>query len=205
MNNWIIFSFKKTSPFPKMAKAYNIGKLKQLIDLNGESINFEIQFRVTSQNKEPFDLLVVSQTELDNNPNIPYKRVENGEITGQVMQNKNVYQNYFLILRADNPCVCNVEINKKELPKTQIVPEMKVVPPPPKTEGMNWTKILFFGAVIIVGGICLYWFSRKTPSSPDLADSTGEIPKMNFSMTPVRTVAPATNSLLDRLKNLQLS
>ena len=98
-------------------KTYSVSKVKQLIDLNGDSVNFEINFRVSSHNKEPFDILVVDQSTLDSDPDLQYKSVTNGTISGKVRGDKNVYENHFIILKASNPCECDVEIEKTELPE----------------------------------------------------------------------------------------
>lgn len=134
-----------------------LSKVKQLVDLNGDSVNFEIKFRVSTKNKEPFDLLVVDQTTLDNNPALEYKKITEGEISGSIVQDKNIYQNYFLILKADTPCECMVEIQKKELPKT-ILP---VVETRPKIveESNKWMFIV--GGVVIAGLIWYLFFNKK--------------------------------------------
>jgi hypothetical protein len=96
---------------------YSIGKIKQLIDLNGDTVNFEIDFNVESESGESFDAVVVDQSTLDNNK-IEYKKAENGKLSGTITNDKNVYQNYFLILKADKDINCKVSISKKELPRT---------------------------------------------------------------------------------------
>ena len=96
-------------------KTYTVSKVKQLIDLNGDSINFDITFKVTSRKGEPFQILVVDQSTLDNNTELKYKTITNGSISGKIQQNKNIYQNHFLILRSENPCECDVEIHKTDL------------------------------------------------------------------------------------------
>lgn len=156
-------------------KTYSISNVKQLIDLNGPSTNFDITFKVVSHNKEPFDILVVDQTTLDNNPNLQYKKADKGEISGSLKHDKNVYQNYFLILRADKPCNCDVEIIKKDLPKVPQPQQMNTQQPqiqpqlvnthPPKEDGFNWMKILIVIAVVAIGGFTLYWLSKKKSSS----------------------------------------
>ena len=103
-------------------KTYNLSKIKQLIDLNDASVNFDVWFRATSKNGAPFDILVVDQTTLDNSPELPYKKANNGQMEGSMIQDKNVFQNYFIVLKADQPCECEVEIIKKELPRTQDIP-----------------------------------------------------------------------------------
>lgn len=149
---------------------HQVGKIKKLIDLNGDTTNFDITFRVASRNKEPFDILVVDQTTLDNSPSLEYKRVDTGSISGNVVQDKNVYQNYFIILKADAPCECEVEIVKKELPKTQQPPPQAIQQPVPTSSsqrkkgenGFSWIKILLIVGTIAALGIGLYLYSKKS-------------------------------------------
>jgi len=138
-------------------KTYSVGKIKQLIDLNGESTNFDAQFRIVSKNKEPFDILVVDQTTLDNNPNLEYKKAD-GEISGNIVHDKNVYQNYFIILKADQPCECEVEISKKELPKTTVMPVQNSPTQTKKSENtFSWVNIIIIAGVAGIVGILFYY------------------------------------------------
>jgi hypothetical protein len=209
-------------------KTYTVGNVKQLIDLNGNSTNFDIQFSVISQNREPFELLVVDQTTLDNTPNLNYNRVTQGEISGKLRNDKNVYQNYFLILKAEKPCNCEVEITKQEIvPKPQ---QQEVIVPPminhtaPPTNSFSWVKIGLIVAVVLIGLIFLWWFTHKNPSEQGMGDNNeiNEIkviqddagfkfysPPVFKSPSPApsshHTPPPAqTNPLLERLKRLNL-
>ena len=101
---------------PVKTNTYKIGKLKQLIDLNGDNTNFNISFKVTSENGEDFNALVVDQKTLDSGDELNYK-LANGVLSGTINADKNVYQNYFLILKADTPTNVTVEINIEELPQ----------------------------------------------------------------------------------------
>jgi hypothetical protein len=142
-------------------KTYNVNRMKQLIDLNGDSINFDIHFKVYSTDKKPFDLVVVDQATLDNTPILPYQKVETGEIEGQVVQDKNVFQSNYIVLKSDEPCTCVVETFKKELPKTVEQPKPKITPKPltnniiKTNETYPWGKILL---VVLVLGIGSYFF-----------------------------------------------
>lgn len=199
-------------------QVYQIGKIKKLIDLNGDTTNFDINFRVTSRNKEIFDLLVVDQTTLDNNSNLEYKRVDNGTISGNLIHDKNIYQNYFLILKADNPCECTVEIDKKELPKTP-TPAPTPVPAAPsllksKTQdGFNWVKIFLIVGAIAALGIGLYLYSRRSTENRSLpkVSSVPNVPQeasFKFYSPPKSSSSSShsspPNSLLERLKRLNL-
>ena len=106
---------------------YNLDNHKQLIDLNGDTVNFDITFTVTaSEENASFDVLVVDQTTLDNNPSLEYKKAK-GIISGNLISDKNVYQNYFLILKADTPCNVTVEIDKKEIEPNSLPSKEKLI------------------------------------------------------------------------------
>lgn len=159
-------------------KTYTLGKIKQLVDLNGDSTNFDLTFKVTCKDNTPFNLLVVDQTTLDNSPELDYKEAK-GTISGNIVADKNVFQNYFLILKSETPCVVDVELFKKELPKT---PDVNMAQPPvppnhgvqrhptrqnrmmnPPKQGTNWLKIVLI-VMVVVGGLALLWYLYKKPS-----------------------------------------
>jgi hypothetical protein len=201
-----------------MSKVYKVGKVKQLIDLNQDSTNFDASFRISSKNKAPFDILVVDQTTLDTNPNLEYKRAD-GEISGRIVHDKNTKQNFFIILKADQDCECMVEIDKKDLPKSPPPPPVQTPPPTaPKIvdEGTNWPKVLLIVLVVVGIGFALYWFSKKRDGE-DNGDVNAKLytpPEKSASPAhPSASPSPVTlamgknkgNPLLDRLKSLKLN
>jgi hypothetical protein len=99
---------------PKTEKTYTLGKMMQLIDLNEDMTNFKLHFSANTKDKTEFEALVIDQTTLDNNPELEYKKVP-GFISGSIEADKNIYQNYYLILRSDSPCQCVVTIEKEEI------------------------------------------------------------------------------------------
>jgi hypothetical protein len=93
---------------------YNISNIKQLIDLNGESVNFHLNFKATSLSNENFDALVVTQEMLDSNDPLVYQKAD-GEISGQIKNENGTYNNYFLCLKSDTPMEIEVSIDLTEL------------------------------------------------------------------------------------------
>lgn len=178
--------------------SHTIGKIKQLIDLNGEHTNFDLSFKVTCRDDTPFNLLVVDQTTLDNTPELKYKEVK-GSISGNIVADKNIYQNYFLILKAEKTCVVDVERNLKVLPKTPIssstIPTTqgdsvrtirKVNSGTSASTSINWTKIGLIALVVVIGLGVLWWlYKRKDPSKV-----TNDVPKL-----------PSDNKLYDPSPN----
>ena len=189
-------------------KTYTIGSIKQLIDLNGDSTNFDLTFKVTCRDSTPFNLLVVDQHTLDNSPELKYKDAK-GSISGNIIADKNMYQNYYLILKSDKTCQVDVEINKKELPKTPehlLHPDMGA-PPPQRfnnggyTDKINWKVLLLIG--VGVGGLIILYFlyNRKPSLSQDKdhafgggKDYTAEPYFMSRSFPPKERKSPVLES-----------
>jgi hypothetical protein len=143
-------------------KTYDVNKVKQLIDLNGDSVNFDMTFKVTCHDDTPFKMLVVDQTTLDSNSdNLEYKEVTNS-LSGNILADKNVYQNYFLILKSDKECKVDVELDKKDLPITQEIEKPtnnfhKMHKELLESESsFDLKKILLIS--VIIGGSLLLWY-----------------------------------------------
>jgi hypothetical protein len=167
-------------------KTYSLSSTQQLIDLNGETTNFDLSFSVTSKGKQPFDLLVVDQSTLDNNPNLEFKRANEGSMSGNIISDKNIYQNYFLCLKSETPCEVDVTIDKKEISPNLQEPsqvmnglhmqQVQQVQHPPlpydqpltkvptpvqhqcqvSSSGTNW-KMIFITVILVCGGLYLYY------------------------------------------------
>ena len=107
----------------------NLNSIKQLIDLNGDKVNFELDFQVESTNATPFDALVVTQEMLDSETPLDYQKA-NGIISGKIVADKNIYQNYFLILKSDTPVECRVMTNVRDIQPN--IPQQPPQQPPPQ-------------------------------------------------------------------------
>ena len=94
---------------------YSISSIKQLIDLNGSRVNFHLTFQVKSVTNEPFDALVVTQEMLDSNSPLNYQRAE-GDISGQIKNDNNVYNSYFLCVKSDKAMEIEVTVNITDVP-----------------------------------------------------------------------------------------
>lgn len=162
-------------------KTYFLSKVKQLIDLNDDSTNFDLSFKVTCHDDTPFKVLVVDQTTLDNSEELNYKETKNS-ISGNIVADKNVYQNYFLILKAEKACKVDVELTKKDLPLTPIVNVQEEQPInnqainnqpivrqmiPPTHEPFNWKKIGLIVIIVIIGAGLLWYFYKKGQEKTD--------------------------------------
>lgn len=195
-------------------RVYQISAHKTLIDLNGDSVNFSADFRVVSANGQPFDIVIVDQEALDTNQELKYERAVQGQISGNVTENKNTPKNYFIVLKADQPCECEVEIVKRDVPPMAQLPvpapiqNMADIPAVKPQNGFNWVKILLIVGLIAVGGFVLYWMSRKKsadspaarPASPSNSPAKSPPPK-SLSASPANS---PPNPLLNKLRNLDI-
>jgi hypothetical protein len=99
-------------------KIYQIDKHKQLIPLNGATVNFSCFFEVKSKDNKPFQIAIVEQGEIKPKQ---WKLAENGSINGQ-FESDGQLKSYFIVLKAQNPCECNVQIIVKPKETTSQLP-----------------------------------------------------------------------------------
>lgn len=151
-------------------KIYNINKMKQLIDLNKNIVNFDLTFKTECDNpNQEYYLIVVDQETLDNDSPLDYK-IAKGSLSGTIISDKGIYQNYLLILKSDNDCKIKVDIDLKPIQIAEITPTENIVPLvyPPTLEHTNKIKLYSFlynnykfmiiGFIIIV--LCVYVYRQ---------------------------------------------
>ena len=191
-----------------------VNKIKQLIDLNGDKTNFDLTFQVRSTNNEPFEALVVSQSQLDSGADLEYKNVTNGFISGNIVSDKNVYQNYFLLLKSENPIQCEVDLSIKEIQPALIQPppsipqqvlmseEQRQQLNPLKNDNkqslFSWKNIIT--ALIIIGGvIILYYLYFQGPSTTSTSNINNTIIEPTIDVGEIMQVndIPANNDILN--------
>jgi len=145
---------------------YSIGKMKQLVDLNGDATNFRVVFDVRSSDGKPFEAVIINQHTLDNQETLEFKRAE-GVLSGEIVANKNDYQNYYLALRSAEPMDVSVSLQFERLP--DFIPQEEE-----KTSGgvggllargkdRSVVKLLLL-AVILAGAIFFYTRINKENS-----------------------------------------
>jgi hypothetical protein len=179
---------------------YHITGTKTLVDINKDTTNFEAEIIV--RGTTDFSVCILSQTELDNGK-IDYKKIDKKIYRDFISNLNNIYQNYFLVLKSENPQDVEVVIKLKTLPVTQMdrppVPQM--IPPPmdnrgeelpmmipqqhiqsvnesePKS-GTNMWKIIFYVAIAIIAAYFIYHFfiAKKVKKS------STEIPQLEPSL-----------------------
>ena len=141
-------------------ETYEIGQIMKLIDLNGDVTNFEIDFQVSSADNAEFYMAIVDQNTLDEG-NLEYKNIK-GAINGNIRNDKNQYNSYMMVLKADKPCNISVNTDFKPLPDNipQQEPQQESPkppePPPVKKSGISWKYILI--GIIAVAGLCLLYY-----------------------------------------------
>lgn len=114
---------------------YPLTKRPQLIDLNGENVNFKLNFQVKALDPlHEFKAIVLTQEQLDS---IDLNKIEmkhaKGSIQGNITANNDKYQNYFLVLKkneTENNPDFNVEVvidlEKVESAKNDVSNEMSL-------------------------------------------------------------------------------
>lgn len=156
---------------------FHINKRPQLIDLNNDLTNFRLTFECVSIPMESeYRLHVTTQAELDGTdiPSLPFKTVR-GKMSGNIIADENKYDNYFLVVCADQEMDLDVNIDIVPIePKSNSVEETQ----PPQTPSLKtlssafpagyWTpsNIFFWVAfTVIISFLIYYLFIRKATTT----------------------------------------
>jgi hypothetical protein len=180
-------------------------KFNKIKDLNRDLVNFELRFQVQSKDGKDFSIFVTDQERLDKTKDFTseYRRSEGGKISGSVRNDDNTLKSYFLVLRSEEPRVCNVYIERHAIPARKVQPSL---PPNDNVQkytqqivkqGTNWTKIIFVLVCIGIGGYILYTFFYKKKS---------EKSKYKFYSSPSsrRSSLSSKDGVLQQLKKLNV-
>ena len=200
------------------SKTYLIDNIKQLVDLNEKSVNFEVEFQVQSKNKIPFEFTVSDEEGLLDK-NLNYQKSDNGLGYGRFLYDKNKYLSHFLVLKSNNKCECEVKINKTELPiKDEKVVEKEKTP----TKETDKKLYILVGGAVLILGIIIFCFFRKSSSAlefsnREFSNTEFQTSKLNFRdnsyIPPIKRIIPVESpkspenpdiSFLQRLKNLKV-
>ena len=188
-------------------KTYNVNKTKQLIDLNGHLTNFKAVFTVKSDKETTeFDVAIVNQNILDSEDDTAVKyRHATGIINGEIFNDNDIYQNYFLIIVSKKPCECEVTVDVNQIPSTrnntvranelpEIIEDIDYKRPLLAEEKNSYaTKkkksnrvwwILFFVILSILIGVALFYYLKKYRNKKNVVEENNLLLVDNKIETP---------------------
>lgn len=199
---------------------YQIGKIMKLIDLNKDVTNFDMGFQVVADDNAEFEIVIIDQDTLDEG-NLEYKKVQ-GSINGSIRNDKNMYQNYMMALRADKPCTINVETTFNRLPDNIPQPEMisntlpETSEPVKKKSNIPW-KYIIIGIIVLIGVGLLYYFymhggggsNNDSVSISDVLPVEHVVPESFNPVVPTTTfdndtIDIGTSEIFEKLRSLPL-
>jgi len=198
---------------------------KQLVDLNEDRTLFDIEVAVKAEDpNEQFEAVILSQTELDSGE-VNYQ-VHQGAMEARLVNDKNLYQNYFLCMRGTKGKKVNIEIKYNPPPpeaveeeafteQEEYIDESEILPiplpplPPKKTPSSIFSLRSLFIVIIIVGiGIGLYflWKGGKTSEGAEsVTTQPSIIPDIPVVTTPAAfssTKKASSPNLMSRLNKM---
>ena len=101
----------------RSTNTYSISKIQQIVEINGELVNFEARFQVKAiPASKMFEMCVITQELLDKQKNLEFKQVK-GVGGASVKNDSGVKQDYVLVLRSPEPCSVEVLLEIQEIPK----------------------------------------------------------------------------------------
>lgn len=211
-------------------KTYPLTKRHQLIDLNGENINFKLDFFVDAQDPHnEFQAIVLTQDQLDSvDMNKIEMKVAKGKISGNISANNNKYQNYFLVLKKKEESFPDFDVEVKiQLEKLEISENPELETPtenysiPVEQADIQTTECatpfyrkpwfwVFLAILALVVGVFVYnYVYLKKPfvwawsTAPTSDSKTCSVPIAPSTSTPVAPVAPVQTKVVQEINSVE--
>ena len=89
----------------------------QLLDLNKEKVNFILNFNIVAEDNKHFFVIILTQKEVDKYENLDEIEMKTapGKISGTITVKDNVYENYILLLKSNDNCKVNINLDIDEV------------------------------------------------------------------------------------------
>lgn len=190
-------------------QTYKVSRRPQLIDLNKDHTNFTLRFECHGDPSLPYQVCVTNQTELDTKDiaDLQMKAVEGGSISGTIVADSNVYQNYFIVLRSEQDMDVVVAVDIEPMEVNSAPPSDEAPLPSSDCAGAHtasqagtmWLRILFVALLIMFFLVIVYYIFQLNE------EPVATVPLASASPSPAPptstpTVAPS-NSLVDEIMN----
>ena len=197
---------------------------RQLIDVNHRITNFESIAVLVSEGGKPFRGLVTSETAIhDPNHVLEYQNCDqNGRLEVYTRRDDGIYQQYYLVVIADEDVKVNINLSTKEIPQMKVFDAAAT----PIKSKFPWQSVLIVIVFIVAIGLILYFVftsSKKprletsstsppppiTKSLPASLPESGPPPAISSSSPPVLnpTITTPTTpfmSLVDKINNIAI-
>lgn len=191
-------------------KLITLGPVKQLIDINNSLKNFIADFTIECDNE--FDVVVVTQTMLDDEDSIEYKHITTGTMSGRIVQDKNTFEHFFILIKSDNPSKAKIYINIEELNIPKDVPKDTHVPKESRLKNVkkNDDKRLYMLGlgIVIVASLFFYVVYRNTSVTSVASSASDTSISDNVNVNDIIDIIPAKSfkdiNIIDRINSLDL-
>jgi hypothetical protein len=101
----------------------------QLLDLNKDTINFVLNFNIVAEENKHFFVIILTQKDVDKYKNLDdiEMKIAPGKISGSITVKDNVFENYILLLKSNDNCKVNIELEIEEIEPELNEPEINNV------------------------------------------------------------------------------
>ena len=189
-------------------KIITLGPIKQLIDVNDSLKNFIADFTIECENE--FDIVIVNQTILDDEDSIEYKHITTGTMSGRIVQDKNIFEHFFILIKSDIPSKAKIYINIEELNIPKDIP--KDVPKESRLKNVkkNDDKRLYMLGlgIVIVASLFFYVVYRNTSVASSASSASDTSISDNVNVNDIIDIIPAKSfkdiNIIDRINSLDL-
>lgn len=138
-----------------------IGNKMEMIQINGSLVNFHSEFKISSENGEPFSAIVINHKTLDelNEDNIEFKNAPRGIFAGEITENSNEPDSWYILVKSKTPINAALSVKTEEVSPAEIGPQNK----PPKGGLSPLTIVIIIAVLLIIGFIVYKVFFHSAP------------------------------------------
>lgn len=150
----------------RVENKYKVGDRHLLIDLNKDLTNFKLSFECFSDPQMEFQICVTNQNELDSvqMSELNMKNVSGGSISGNIVADKNVYENYFLVLRANQDMEILVAVDLEPIEASSLSTEGQSVQNEQhnntSSSVIDWKRIVMLVLLVVIFIVFIYYILR---------------------------------------------
>jgi len=183
---------------------YVINNVQQLFELNPNLVNFKSSFAVQSLSNEPFMGIVINQQHLDSGEALVFKTADQGFFSGEIIQDNNLYTNWYLVLKSQKPNKVAIDIQTQPVPPRKSNQDLYNVdahphshhPPIRSNESYFTPSNIMTGVGIVAAGVALYFAYQYYKNSQSQKQSMNKVAASLLPEPSVSIPAPVVEPLV---------
>lgn len=189
--------FKGFTYYKSKMKTIQLSRTMQLIDINGSLQNFMTSIYIQNNNGKPYYISIANQTHIDNS-SVTFDKIEIPVFKHSFEINDENYQNYFLVLKSDEPIELSYNITTQPIKNKSLPEEKNKV----DTNKNDTIKNILYVVIFVLACLAVYFLYTNYSKGKVSTNTSNDIGNDNAKYT---SSPPLDTDLLYRINNLNIN